>query len=1284
MKYLTTAFVVIILATAPGAVAYESPAAAIERAGRAGKPDAGASADVWADAGWLALFEENDYDRARDCFERALADDADLPRALEGYGRALEIRGDCDGAMRAYLDFVAAAPDHPAAFIYLYRSHILEEDTAGRDYFLKALGSLRERHDVPPLLKAKATLYLFDRTHRRGDFEKAEGLLSSLNFVRNWSVIGPFDNEGKEGFDAAYPPEESFSPSAVYDGKARPVSWRVLPAALPTGFVDLTTVLTPADKGVAYLAVAVNSPSSREALLAVATAGAVKVWLNGVPVFERDTYHEGYFDQYLAPAPLKAGANFLLVKICGDADRWGFGARFVDEGRGPLTDLTFDASSAALASASKIVGDRPRVKTDNLHFFDTRLLGEAPDAFDFYYAALDHFVRADTDESEDVPTKLMLGAQSMMPTAAEFHYFVAIMEKEESRARNNLTRALELGPGHLQARLELAKYFYNLERPQQALDLIGDVLAENPDYAEAGQYLAKVNWELGYAYDAATAASTLSRRLPDYPYSKMVEALYETNYGDMARAAELWRSIYELDVYSTKARDELFSLLLNRGDVEGALAVMRRALAADPYDLDARKELANTLDHHGRHEESLAEIEAALAFRPEDHGLWRLEGTALEKMGLTARARGAYRKAIKFKGNYPAVENYLNYLEPATTEPRVPRLDAYELLAAYPGDDEFPRDSAVWLLNDRQVEAFENGTSAKTIHHVIRILTPEGAEKFRYIYISYSPGLENVEIKRAAVLKADGTEITATHIKEYNVFDVWSRLYYSYVNKVVTMPNLSPGDTIDVEYKISQTGENLFADYFGDYYYFGGKNSTMLARYALTVPAPKDYHFKSLRGAPPPEVTRRGEKITYSFRMEELPAIEEEAYMPALAEILPAVQVSTFSTWNEVGRWYNGLIKDVFRSSPETEVLAAELQADAPDDLTKLQRVYNFAVSRIRYVGLEFGIGGYRPHTPKQCLEAHYGDCKDKATLMNTLYRLMGFEAYPALIRTADLGELDYELPILGLFNHMISYAILPDGRSFFLDGTAEYHSFRELPPGDQDIDALVIFDARAEFKRTPLLSAEDNHLRTRTTFVLQANSDAQARRTVEYGAADAPFQRERFQTEAKRKAIIEEYWNGLYPGTSIFNEKFSDVSDYSQPVRTEYDAVIPRMFDPTAGRVHLDAVMHKASLLNRYGKKGSRRWPLIIRKNTKTTAELTYILPGGYALAAVPLAKEFTSPFGTVKIDVRTGEGRVTVKQELEIFAQRIEPKDYKAFREYCLTVDDWENEPIILQKLP
>ena len=1275
------AFVWAGLAVSAGA-AYESPAAAIERAERAGTPGPGATAEALTDAGWLALFAENDYETAREYFERALALEPSSARALEGYGRSLEISGDYSGALRAYLDFIAAAPDHPAAYVYLHRCHVLEEDTTGREYFVESLTSLRNRDDVPPAIRAKATLFLFDRVHRAAEFDEAEELLSSLNFVRDWQIVGPFDNEGKEGFDEVYPPEAGVSLAATYDGKARAVSWRRLPVPLPTGFLDFGTVLAPADKCVAYAAVAVKSPAQTDAFVAMAAAGAAKVWLNGVEIFARDAYHEGYFDQYVAPAPLLPGYNLLLVKVCGDDERWGFGARFLGDDGEPLADVTFDAGAAALAAASRVAGLSPP-PYDELTYFDRRIMQGTADAFDYYYAALDHRARADTDEKEEFATKLMLAAQSMMPEAADFYYYVGVTEKEESRIRASLTRALKLAPQHNQARLELAKYFYGLERPQTALDVVDDVLSRNPDFVEAGQYRAKLYWESGYAYDAAREAGEISRRMPDYPFSKMIEALFEKNYGDLRRAADLWRAIYEVDVYSATARDELFKLLLERNNFDEATAAMRRALQADPYDVGARKKSIAALNHYGLFAEALAEAEVALEFRPEDYELWHYRGTSLEQLGRETQARNAYRKAVAFKRNYPALENYLNYLEPSSERRAVPRLDAYELLAAYPGDDVFPHDSAVWLLDDHHVEVFENGTSTRTVHYVIKILTADGAEKFRNINVSYSPGLENVELKRTAVLKADGTEITASQIKEYNVFDVWSRLYYSYVNKSITMPSLSPGDTIDIEYKISQTGKNLFAGYFGDFYYFGDKNSTIIARYAVTVPKTKDYYFKRLRGAPPPETIRGGEKTTYVYKMENLPAIEEEPYMPALAEILPGVQISTFATWDDVGRWYNGLIKDVFRPSPEIEVLAAELSADDPDDLTKLQRVYDFAVSRIRYVGLEFGIGGYRPHTPKQCLESHYGDCKDKATFMNTLYRLMGFEAYPALIRTANLGELDYELPILGLFNHMISYVELPGGREYFLDGTAEYHSYGELPGGDQGIDALVVFADRAAFVRTPVLSLEDNRIKTRTTFVLQPGGDAHVHRAVEYGATDAPYQRERFQVEAKRKAIIEEYWNGLYPGTRIFNEKFSDISNLADPVRTEYDAVVKRLYDPDAARVHLDAVVHKSNLLARYGKKASRRWPLILRENEKAFAELTYIIPEGYAVAALPLAKEFRSPFGILAIDVRTEGNRVSIKQEFELYAQRIRPDDYAAFREFCLNVDDWESEPIIIQKV-
>lgn len=1283
---VTALLVALALPAAAAAFTYESPARAISRAEAAASLVAGASAGAWADAGWLALWEGNDYDRARACFESALAKDPRLPAALEGYGRVLEVRGDYDGALRAYLAFVAAAPQHPAAYLYLYRCHILEEDTNAGDDFLRTMTDLAGRADAPPLVRAKATLYLFDRAQRRGDAAAAEGYLATLAPIREWSFVGPFDNEGTAGFDRAFPPEAGFDAAGVYDGKSRKVGWRQTPTRLPSGFLDLTSVLVPGENGVAYLAVAVNSPAARDAALIMGAGGAVKVWLNGVQVFARDSYHDGRFDQYLAPAPLAAGANYLLVKICGDDTRWGFGCRFADAAGEPLPDLTYDASPAGIAAAAAVKGRPPgALPGGGLGFFDGRIAGGDADVFDYYYAALEHAARADADDHDELPSKLITSALSLSPGVAELHYQLGAAENEESRKRLSLARAAELAPGHLQAKLEFAKYYYQLERQRDALDLLANVLAGNPYFAEAAQYQAKIYWEAGWAYDGERLAAALSERVPAYPYSKMVQAQYEQNYGDLGRAAELWRQIFDADCYSTAARDNLFTLLLDRNDLDGALAVMDRALAAEPYDLDARRKVVAALDAYGRFNDALAAADRGLTYRPEDYELWTVKGAILEKMGRLAEGRDAYRQAIAFKHNYPALENYMNYLEPAREKPRAAaRLDAYDLVARYPGDAAFPRDAAVYLLNDRLVEVFDNGTSSRTVHEVIRILTPEGAENLRQMYISYTPDAEVVELKRAAVIKADGSEITATQIEEYNVFDVWSRLYYSYLNKVVTMPGLAPGDTIDFEYRVSQTGANIFADYFGDYCYFGGKNSTLRARYVLTVPAGKTYYFRKDAAVPAPTVERRGDKITYAYELTDLGPVDEEPFMPALAEILPRVQVSTFADWDEVGRWYNGLLKDVFRPSPETEALAAKLQADSPDDLTVLRRVYDFTVTQIRYVGLEFGIGGYRPHTPKQCLEALYGDCKDKATLMNTLFRLAGLKAYPVLVRTADLGELDYELPILGLFNHMISYAETRDGQVFYLDGTAEYYGFRELPEPDQGINVLVVFDDRAAFLPTPTATFQENLLATSTTFVLQPGGDANVHRRVDYGAADSPAQRERFHVPAKRKAVVEEYWNGLYPGTKVFNEQFSDVADLARPVWIEYDAIVPRLYDPAAPRISLDTAVQQSGLVEIYGKKAARRWPLVLRKNAKTVSTQTYLLPPGYRFANLPLVKEYRSPFGNFKLDVRTEGNRVTVVQDLELRAQRIAPADYPAFREFCRNVDEWETEPILVEKAP
>ena len=88
------------------------------------------------------------------------------------------------------------------------------------------------------------------------------------------------------------------------------------------------------------------------------------------------------------------------------------------------------------------------------------------------------------------------------------------------------------------------------------------------------------------------------------------------------------------------------------------------------------------------------------------------------------------------------------------------------------------------------------------------------------------------------------------------------------------------------------------------------------------------------------------------------------------------------------------------------------LKPAAPDKIAEsLARAFEFAARDVRYVSIQIGIGGYKPHTPSQVCSNRYGDCKDKAFLLSLLLRELGAEAYPALVNTKLRRRLDVFLP---------------------------------------------------------------------------------------------------------------------------------------------------------------------------------------------------------------------------------------------------------------------------------
>jgi hypothetical protein len=122
------------------------------------------------------------------------------------------------------------------------------------------------------------------------------------------------------------------------------------------------------------------------------------------------------------------------------------------------------------------------------------------------------------------------------------------------------------------------------------------------------------------------------------------------------------------------------------------------------------------------------------------------------------------------------------------------------------------------------------------------------------------------------------------------------------------------------------------------------------------------------------------------------------------------------------------------------------------------------------------GVNSFRPHAAANVLQNQFGDCKDKANLLNTLLRAVNIQAH--LVLVPRFSQAHDGLPGLA-FNHAISRIAL-DGQPLWADTTDEVCRFGLLPPGDPGRNVLVIDGQTTALTRLPPPEPRDHLLKVR------------------------------------------------------------------------------------------------------------------------------------------------------------------------------------------------------------
>ena len=347
-----------------------------------------------------------------------------------------------------------------------------------------------------------------------------------------------------------------------------------------------------------------------------------------------------------------------------------------------------------------------------------------------------------------------------------------------------------------------------------------------------------------------------------------------------------------------------------------------------------------------------------------------------------------------------------------------------------PAHDE--KTDAVLLYSEENVMVQSADKIKKVIRVAYKILRPGGRERGTvFVYFNSHRKITSLhgwcipaQGKDYEVKDKDAMEVSLPKIEG-------SELITDVKDKVLRIPSSDPGNIIGYEYEVEEQPMVL-----QDIWDFQEENPGRESHYSLQLPPNWEYKAMWLN-YPEVKPSQAGSR-EWHWVVSDLKAIRKEDAMPPMAGVAGQMIVSFFpqggaalngfANWQQMGNWYRNLTNGRLDASAGMKQRVTTLTSSAPTQLDKIRAVAQFVQQDIRYVAIELGIGGWQPHPASDVFLHHYGDCKDKATLMSSMLREIGVDSYYVVINH-ERGSVGPEVPPhVGAFDHMILAIKLPEG----------------------------------------------------------------------------------------------------------------------------------------------------------------------------------------------------------------------------------------------------------------
>jgi len=613
---------------------------------------------------------------------------------------------------------------------------------------------------------------------------------------------------------------------------------------------------------------------------------------------------------------------------------------------------------------------------------------------------------------------------------------------------------------------------------------------------------------------------------------------------------------------------------------------------------------------------------------------------------------------------------------------------------------------AVVLLDETAMEVNERGLCTQVHRGAIRILDTTGA-RWATAKVHYLDKTDRVR-NASAWLVRKGDTYKSKNTRDWDDLSLTpaGAVYGEIRAKVVDLKSeTAEGDVFAFETSLEQP--LLIAQLR---YVWGWDIPVVRETCRVCVPA----GFKIepiLHGENPPTATSTPDQRCSTWEVRDQPYRLAEPFAPDLSRSAPDLMVTitpppqasrgfprNFRSWTEVTEWAEALSAGQCDSAPALAEAAHQLTQGCTDPLAKIRALGSY-VQKLRYVALDTNLGkgdGYKPRKASQVFTQGYGDCKDKANLLQAMLKEVGITSYPVLAHAASEIEIWPDFPSPEQFDHAILGIVVADNiqlpsvvtdaaneRLLIFDPTDPFTQVGDLSNTLQGARVHVLAKGSDSLVLLPRIPEAEGHLVVRKA-KLQLSLDGSIQGNVSVhgtGQSGAALRFRLFQASQPKELdeLISSLLGESLKGSKIQNGKREDdLPDGCCGVSFEFSN--PKFLQPLPNGLtiaRLDVMTHAA--IPTFAAK-ERKLPVKLNPLAQSD-EVVLELPAGFTIEELPKPATVESAYGRYQRSYEARGTGVVLTRRLELKAQIVPSTEYASLRAFFSEVGKAERAAVLLK---